>query len=452
MDESIQPGSKIPGYILNNKIGQGSFSNVYKATHIVTQVDCAIKIISKSSLTDQQAKQLVDNEIAIMKELDHPFIIQFYESFEDDNNIYISMEYAENGSVYSYIKKNGKFDECSSRELFCEILSAMDYLHNNLKIAHRDIKAENILLDKNNHIRLIDFGFSKKFDDQAKSFSNACGSPAYAAPEILKGNLHGPSSDIWSLGVVLYVLLSGTLPFTDENMQRLLQKIIYTEPKYMTDSFNAQTKDLVQKMLKKDSKYRLTLSGIYKNLWVRKHPQIELLTKDLGSTKLRNYPIDQSVFPDFDSTILSENNEDETSDAFIKYRIYKRQKVRQEINTIIVKKEKTIFSENTNDNGNAHTTIPPKAESDTANNVILTKPQIPKPPNLKLSRPVNVVNQKVNEPHSSSTKAIPNSAMTNTNSPRSSRTIPRDLTKKNSDPYFNVKRHKTGSFLDIMKK
>jgi serine/threonine protein kinase len=176
------------------------------------------------------------------------------------------MEFAENGNLLDYVNNNGRLSEDQARRYFAQLISVLEYLHRELKVAHRDLKCENVLLDRYNNIRVIDFGLSNQFTDINPRLSTACGSPAYAAPEMVRGNTYTVMADIWSLGVLLFAICSGYLPFDDENIQKLLQKIVYYEVRY-PKFLSPQLVDLLQKMMCKDPERRITLDGIKSHPW-----------------------------------------------------------------------------------------------------------------------------------------------------------------------------------------
>lgn len=158
-------------------------------------------------------------------------IAKFFDLFEDDNNYYIVQEYAKQGTLLSYVNLRRNVPESQCKIFFSQIISALEYLHN-MKIIHRDLKAENILLDCNYNIKLIDFGLCRIHTDSDNFTSTLCGSISYAAPEVIKGEKYSNFADIWALGVLLFAIVNCKLPWYDENRKRLCQKIILTEPNY----------------------------------------------------------------------------------------------------------------------------------------------------------------------------------------------------------------------------
>ncbi|EAY04354.1 CAMK family protein kinase [Trichomonas vaginalis G3] len=291
MEEQIlPPNQQIGDYLLQEKVGHGGFSNVYMGIHLPTQTVCAIKVITK----DKLPREIYEREVKLMKMLDHPFCLTFYESLEDENNYYMAMENVENGTVLTEINKTFGLPEWKARHVFCQLICTLDYLHNELHIAHRDLKAENIMFDRNNNIRLIDFGLGNTFTEEAM-LKTACGSPAYAPPEMLCGKPYNDSADLWSAGVVLFAMVIGRLPFQDNSIQRLAQKIVYSQPQYSPNA-SLEVQDLLSKLLEKDPAKRITIPEIYEHPWFKKYPDAEVMRGDFGLMNgWRNPPNTQIV-------------------------------------------------------------------------------------------------------------------------------------------------------------
>lgn len=211
-------------YDIERTIGKGNFAVVKLARHRITKTEVAIKIIDKSQL-DRNNLQKVYREVQIMKLLDHPHIIKLYQVMETKSMIYLVSEYASQGEIFDFIANHGRMSESMARRKFWQILSAVDYCHSR-RIVHRDLKAENLLLDTNMNIKIADFGFSN-FYMPGEQLATWCGSPPYAAPEVFEGKKYtGPEIDIWSLGVVLYVLVCGALPFDGSTLQTLRDRVL----------------------------------------------------------------------------------------------------------------------------------------------------------------------------------------------------------------------------------
>ncbi|XP_045532703.1 serine/threonine-protein kinase SIK2-like isoform X3 [Pieris brassicae] len=258
-------------YDIERTIGKGNFAVVKLARHRITKTEVAIKIIDKSQL-DASNLQKVYREVDIMKRLDHPHIIKLYQVMETKNMIYIVSEYASKGEIFDYIARYGRMAEQAARRKFWQILSAVEYCHER-RIVHRDLKAENLLLDANMNIKIADFGFSNYYA-QGELLATWCGSPPYAAPEVFEGKRYtGPEIDIWSLGVVLYVLVCGALPFDGSTLQSLRDRVLsgrFRIPYFMSE----ECESLIRKMLVLEPMKRYTIEQIKKHRWMSTEPYV----------------------------------------------------------------------------------------------------------------------------------------------------------------------------------
>lgn len=275
---------EIPDYVVEKEIGRGSFSSVRVGRHKITQAKVAIKVVNKKVFAEDDLMVRFEREVQILKDLNHPFVAEFYDLLEDENNYYIIMEYVENGNMLNYVNREGELNENLARHYFCQLISVLEYLHVQKQIVHRDLKAENILLDKYYNIRLIDFGLSNFFSADKTYLETACGSPAYASPEMVKGNPYNSKSDIWSAGILLFAMCAGELPYEDDNVQKLLQKIAFKEPVYPS-SFSLQLKDLLRKILSKDPERRLTIDQIKQHPWFSQYEYSNIMNMDFGVSR-----------------------------------------------------------------------------------------------------------------------------------------------------------------------
>ncbi|CAL8111834.1 unnamed protein product [Orchesella dallaii] len=252
-------------YELEKTIGKGNFAVVKLATHIITNSKVAIKIIDKTKLTPDNLKKIF-REIHIMRKLKHPHIIRLYQVMETEQIIYLVTEYASRGEIFDHLVMNGRMHEDEARRIFKQILNAVSYLHVN-GIVHRDLKAENLLLDVNNNIKLADFGFSNEYQE-GSLLNTWCGSPPYAAPELFEGKSYdGPKTDIWSLGVVLYVLVCGALPFDGSTLHSLRNRVVggkFRIPFFMSND----CEHLIRHMLVVEPSKRLTIQQILAHRWM----------------------------------------------------------------------------------------------------------------------------------------------------------------------------------------
>ncbi|XP_061537009.1 MAP/microtubule affinity-regulating kinase 4 isoform X3 [Phycodurus eques] len=255
----------IGNYRLLKTIGKGNFAKVKLARHILTGREVAIKIIDKTQLNPTSLQKLF-REVRIMKTLNHPNIVQLFEVIETEKTLYLIMEYASGGEVFDYLVAHGRMKEKEARGKFRQIVSAVHYCHQK-NIVHRDLKAENLLLDANSNIKIADFGFSNEFMAGNK-LDTFCGSPPYAAPELFQGKKYdGPEVDIWSLGVILYTLVSGSLPFDGQNLKELRERVLrgkYRVPFYMS----TDCEGILRRFLVLNPSKRCSLEQIMKDKWL----------------------------------------------------------------------------------------------------------------------------------------------------------------------------------------
>ena len=254
---------------LNNikPIGTGSFSNVYSAEFNLYKIPVAIKVISRNSLNSNSKLIHLQREIEIMKKIDHPFIIHYFNSFNDQYNYYLLMEFGSEGNILNVINQNGKLNEKDAQKMFCQLISALRYLHEEMNILHRDLKLENILLYPDFNIRLIDFGLSSQANLLDNLFSTYCGSIPYIAPEIIKKENYSYAIDMWSAGIILYSMVVGHLPFLAQNISNLIQLILEKEPDYPS-FLSKELIDLLKRLLCKDPSLRLTAAETSFHPWL----------------------------------------------------------------------------------------------------------------------------------------------------------------------------------------
>ncbi|XP_005299803.3 serine/threonine-protein kinase SIK3 isoform X10 [Chrysemys picta bellii] len=261
------PGpARIGYYEIERTIGKGNFAVVKLATHLVTRAKVAIKIIDKTQLDEENLKKIF-REVQIMKMLCHPHIIRLYQVMETERMIYLVTEYASGGEIFDHLVAHGRMAEKEARRKFKQIVAAVHFCHC-CHIVHRDLKAENLLLDANLNIKIADFGFSNIFTP-GQLLKTWCGSPPYAAPELFEGKEYdGPKVDIWSLGVVLYVLVCGALPFDGSTLQNLRARVLsgkFRIPFFMT----TECEHLIRHMLVLDPSKRLSMEQICKHKWMK---------------------------------------------------------------------------------------------------------------------------------------------------------------------------------------
>ncbi|KAM0787411.1 hypothetical protein ACM66B_003494 [Microbotryomycetes sp. NB124-2] len=296
---------------IGKTIGKGSSGRVKIARHTVTRQYAAVKIVPKprpqaSSSVSKTDKMLlgIEREIVIMKLIEHPNVLRLLDVWETGNDLYLIMEYAEGGELFDYLVSRGRLHADEALHYFQQIISGVDYCHR-FNICHRDLKPENLLLDGEKNIKIADFGMAA-LERGGKLLETSCGSPHYASPEIVAGlNYHGSSSDIWSCGIILFALLTGRLPFDDENIRNLLAKVKVGKFN-MPQELPTDAKDLIRRMLEVDPEKRITMDEIQKHPWVTRKPPRSIF----GAPPFVPPPIDQIDHPvssrrDIDPDILS---------------------------------------------------------------------------------------------------------------------------------------------------
>lgn len=257
--------NSIQNYDLGKTIGKGNFAKVKVATHLITGVEVAIKIIDKTNLNEGSLAKLL-REVKVMKQLDHPNVVKLFEVIDTEDTLFLILEYAAGGEVFDFLVEHGRMKEKVAREKFRQIVSAIEYCHS-LGIVHRDLKAENLLLDADMNVKIADFGFSN-FYEAGNPLDTFCGSPPYAAPELFQGKKYeGPEVDVWSLGVILYTLVSGSLPFDGSNLKELRERVLrgkYRIPFYMS----TECEQLLKKFLVLVPSKRTSLRSILAAEWM----------------------------------------------------------------------------------------------------------------------------------------------------------------------------------------
>ncbi|XP_062106593.1 SNF1-related protein kinase catalytic subunit alpha KIN10-like [Humulus lupulus] len=280
-------------YKLGKRLGFGASATVKLAEHVLTGLKVAIKIINKHEIRKiKDMEEKVRREMKIAKLLVHPHIVRLYEVIETSTDIFLVLEYAESGELFDYIVYKNRLNENEARSLFQQIISGVEYCHRNM-VVHRDLKPENLLLDSKYHVKIADFGFSNILRD-GRFLKTSCGSPSYAAPEILFGKLYaGPEVDVWSCGVILYALLCGKLPFDEGNISDFYRKIkhgIYNLPM----SLPPGARDLIRRILVVDPTRRMTIPQIRQHPWFKAHLPCYLTVPPLEANQLAK-KIDEQI-------------------------------------------------------------------------------------------------------------------------------------------------------------
>ena len=290
-DIDLKVLKQIGDYTLGTELGSGAFGKVVLGKHILTNEPVAIKILDKMILSHTPDDyQSVKQEISILKSVKHKHIVQLYDVLQTPRHIFIIMEYCEGKDLLDYILTKSKLSEEESLKYFHQLINALFYLHSQ-NIAHRDIKIDNMLLDRNRDLKLVDFGLSTKYPDD-NLLDQPCGTVVYAAPEVLQGReYHGMLADVWSSGIVLYGMLSGYLPFGEQDDEINRINIISGKIRY-PNYFSDCVKDLLMHMLDLDPMTRYTLQE------VRSHPWFNLIDYKLIPGIIIGYniiPVDEKI-------------------------------------------------------------------------------------------------------------------------------------------------------------
>ncbi|EJD54596.1 Pkinase-domain-containing protein [Auricularia subglabra TFB-10046 SS5] len=264
---TIYPASHLGQYVVVKDIAEGTFGTVKMGVHVITGHRVAMKYISKKMINATKTKLRVQREVEYMRMLRHPHIIKLYEVINTPTDIIIVLEYVA-GELFNYIVQHGRMKEDKARKFFQQLISGIDYSHR-LKVVHRDLKPENVLLDDDLNVKIADFGLSNRMMD-GEFFKTSCGSPNYAAPEVIRGALYeGPEIDVWSCGVVLFVMLCGRLPFEDDDINQLFTKI--TSGHFLIPNHvSPDARYLLHGMLNTDPLKRLTIPDILRSPWFMK--------------------------------------------------------------------------------------------------------------------------------------------------------------------------------------
>ena len=294
-------------YDIQEQIGKGKFAIVYKGIHKLTGRTVAIKILNKKDMTIIDL-ELVKTEMDVLKICQHPYIIKLYDIHENEENIYLIMEYCQGSDLFTYIEKRGyKLEEKKACEIIHKLCAAVYYLHS-YGIVHRDLKPENIIMTDhtdNADIRLLDFGLSKILGPTEKC-SEPFGTISYVAPEVLKQKYYGREVDIWSIGIITYLLLCGCLPFDDEKSEKEIARQTIEDPvpyyPRLWKKLSEDAKNFVEGCLKKNPLERMNIKDVLEHNWIKKFSDLVDLRREIKSNN------DQSEFKIY-TTIDQKNND-----------------------------------------------------------------------------------------------------------------------------------------------
>ncbi|XVF62351.1 hypothetical protein PTKIN_Ptkin09bG0000600 [Pterospermum kingtungense] len=261
---------QLGNYELGRTLGEGNFAKVKLAKNVHSGLPFAVKILDKSKLIQLNITDQIKREIATLRLLKHPNVVRLHEVLASKSKIYMALEYATGGELFDRIASKGKLSEAEGRKFFQQLIDGVSYCHNK-GVFHRDLKLENILIDAKGNIKISDFGLSAlpQHIREDGLLHTTCGSPNYVAPEILANRGYdGATSDIWSCGVILYVILTGYLPFDDRNLAVLYQKIFKGDtqiPKWLSSG----ARNMIRRILDPNPDTRITMVGIKDDEWFK---------------------------------------------------------------------------------------------------------------------------------------------------------------------------------------
>jgi len=254
-------------YEIGKELGRGGFSVVKKAKNKKSGEEVAVKCINKKNLKKDEL-QLLTREISIMQKLRHKSIIQLIDIFETPSELFLVLELVSGGELFDQIVERGSYSEHDAANLIRQVLEGIDYMHRH-GVVHRDLKPENLLCASANVIKIADFGLSK--DVESGNLQTSCGTPSYVAPEVLLGGQYDSEVDIWSIGVITYVLLCGFTPFYGDNQRQLFERILHAKFDYPSpewDDVSATAKDFVSKLLVVNPADRLSAEQALLHPWI----------------------------------------------------------------------------------------------------------------------------------------------------------------------------------------
>ena len=307
----LEPEPKITDFTIVKELGSGSFGRVYLVTHKKTKANYAIKAIDKRNKANIEEKPYFRREVEVMYKIHHPNVIKLYSHFEDNNFCYFIMEYIAKGNMFGLIPtdKKKRISTQLVANLIKDIISAVYFLHNmSPPIIHRDIKPENVLLADNFVAKLTDFGWSNYIQEDKKR-TTVCGTPIYLAPEIIKEQGHDERVDIWCIGVLLFELTTGTVPFPGNDIESLENNILKLRIQWPKE-INVDAKNLISKILKLDPNARISLSDMLKHPFITKYiPNAsECLIKPDESLKYKPFVVSKDDPNNWDP-VIHETNE-----------------------------------------------------------------------------------------------------------------------------------------------
>eukprot|EP00347_Sterkiella_histriomuscorum_P023969 403332760 len=268
--KAFQKGKFSDNYELLNVLGEGAYGQVYKCKNLNTESIRAVKVMLKTGFYNEEERQRFVQEVTLLKQMDHPNILKLYEVYQDDARFYVVTELCEGGELFDEIIKRNHFSEKDAAEIMLQVLKAINYCHAN-DICHRDLKPENILIESEGLIKVIDFGTAQSFKPD-QGMHQIIGTVFYMAPEIILSSKYNEKCDLWSLGVILYCLLTGRPPFYGDSDQEILERVkkgVYSENYLNQIGISEQGKDLIRRMLTLDPNQRISASDAIKHDWIQ---------------------------------------------------------------------------------------------------------------------------------------------------------------------------------------
>mmetsp|Transcript_48583 Transcript_48583/g.126060 ORF Transcript_48583/g.126060 Transcript_48583/m.126060 type:complete len:338 (-) Transcript_48583:544-1557(-) len=243
---------RLEDFDIGETLGTGTFGRVRLVRHKQTGKYFALKILKKAEVIRLKQVEHIMSEKAILASIKHPFVVRLFQTFQDQKNLYMLLEYVIGGELFSHLRKAGRFSNETTKFFAASIVTALETMHKS-DIVYRDLKPENLLLDDQGYMKITDFGFAKVVEDRTWTL---CGTPEYLAPEIIQSKGHGKAVDWWALGILIYEMLAGYPPFYDENPFGIYQKILAGKVEFPRH-FDMQAKDLIKKLLQSDRSKRL---------------------------------------------------------------------------------------------------------------------------------------------------------------------------------------------------
>jgi len=319
-----QEGKLRDYYRIGKVLGQGAFGEVRMCIHRESSAQRAVKVLRKSHMDDDE-KRMLFNEINILKEIDHPNIVKMYEFFEDEKRYYLVTEICKGGELFDEVLAKGSFTERDAAVLVKQVLSCVNYCHKN-NIVHRDLKPENILLEPDkqfDQIKIIDFGTSLVYDPE-KPLDEKLGTPYYIAPEVLNKN-YNSKCDIWSVGVITYILLSGTPPFNGADDKEIMKKVREGKVQFDAAAWNnisKEAKQFIQKLLTYDPEKRIDAETAMNDPWIQKNSAVSVDSNIIKGAldNLKGFKADQTLkaatFAFIAGQLISKQEKDDLARVF----------------------------------------------------------------------------------------------------------------------------------------